>query len=758
MRYLVLLFVSSFISTIAGQTGILSGSVVEGDQPLGFANIYLVNSDLGAFTDTSGFFEIRNVPKGPFTLEISLLGYEKKIVQGRLTEEEPSQSFKINLDPAISSLSEVVVSGTKRPVKRVDSPIPVEVYSLQYFRANPSPSIFESVQNVNGVRPQINCNVCNTGDIHINGLEGPYTMVLIDGMPIVSGLSTVYGLNGIPQALIDRVEVVKGPASTLYGSEAVAGLINIITKDPAGVASVSVDFMSTSYGELNTDVGLRLRTGQHRSLVGINYFKYGNPVDRNQDGFTDVTLSDRISIFNKWSFLRKNDRTFTLAGRYLYEDRWGGQMEWTKSNRGGDEVYGESIYTNRWEMLGNYQLPLKETFNLEFSANGHRQNSVYGTTNFQARQNVLFSQLTWLKEFGGSSDLLTGLAYRYTYYDDNTPATSGESDDRNNPSKIHLPGLFTQFENTFSARFKTLVGLRYDYNSLHGHILSPRVNLKWNNLDKDLVLRLGGGNGYRVANIFTEDHAALTGARKVVFQGQLKPEKSWNGNFNLVKKFYTNDQRYFGLDFSIFYTYFSNRIIPDYESDPNLIFYKNLEGHAVSQGTSLNFDFSFPSGIQGRIGATLQDVSISEEGEKFRQLLTERFSGVWSISYLIPGAEISFDYSGNVYSPMRLPLLGPLDDRAEFSPWFSIQNLQLKRKYRLFEIYGGVKNFLNFTPPANSIARSFDPFDKNVLFNREGQVIPTPDNPNALTFDPTYVYAPNQGIRFFLGFRYELNP
>ena len=125
---------------------------------------------------------------------------------------------------------------------------------------------------------------------------------------------------------------------------------------------------------------------------------------------------------------------------------------------------------------------------------------------------------------------------------------------------------------------------------------------------------------------------------------------------------------------------------------------------------------------------------------------------------MIPGAEISFDYSGNVYSPMRLPLLGPLDDRAEFSPWFSIQNLQLKRKYRLFEIYGGVKNFLNFTPPANSIARSFDPFDKNVLFNREGQVIPTPDNPNALTFDPTYVYAPNQGIRFFLGFRYELNP
>ena len=104
-----------------------------------------------------------------------------------------------------------------KEVSRLESPVPVEVYSPVFFKANPTPSIFESLQNVNGVRPQLNCNVCNTGDIHINGLEGPYTMILIDGMPIVSGLSTVYGLTGIPQALIERMEIVKGPASTLYG-------------------------------------------------------------------------------------------------------------------------------------------------------------------------------------------------------------------------------------------------------------------------------------------------------------------------------------------------------------------------------------------------------------------------------------------------------------------------------------------------------------------------------------------------------------
>jgi outer membrane receptor for ferrienterochelin and colicins len=110
-----------------------------------------------------------------------------------------------------------------KAVSRMQSPVPVEVYTPRFFRKNPTPSLFAAMENVNGVRPQLNCSVCNTGDIHINGMEGPYTMVLIDGMPIVSGLSTVYGLNGIPNTLIDRVEIVKGPASTLYGSEAVGG-------------------------------------------------------------------------------------------------------------------------------------------------------------------------------------------------------------------------------------------------------------------------------------------------------------------------------------------------------------------------------------------------------------------------------------------------------------------------------------------------------------------------------------------------------
>src|SRR5574343_99444 len=237
----------------------------------------------------------------------------------------------------------------------------VEIYTPVFLKKNPTSNVFEALKNVNGVRKQLNCNICNTGDIHINGLEGPYTMVTIDGMPIVSALSTVYGLSGIPNSLIDRIEVVKGPASSLYGSEAVGGLINIITKKPLNAPLFSADIFSTSLLENNVDLGWKSAVGKKAmTLVGINYYNYSQPIDNNNDNFTDVTLQERISIFNKWNFERKNNKEFTVAGRLFYEDRWGGEMQWNKSYRGGSEVYGESIYTKRVELLSKYQLPTTE--------------------------------------------------------------------------------------------------------------------------------------------------------------------------------------------------------------------------------------------------------------------------------------------------------------------------------------------------------------------------------------------------------------
>jgi outer membrane receptor for ferrienterochelin and colicins len=743
------------------QTASISGKIISEGKPVEFANVVLKGSQIGAATDTSGRYQIKNISAGIYQLEVIAIGFAKVSKNVTIKANENLQ-LNFDLTGNQSLLNEVVVTGTMKEVSRLESPVNVEVYTPVYFKKNPTSNLYDALQIVNGVRPQLNCQVCNTGDIHINGMEGPYTMVLIDGMPIVSSLSTVYGLSGIPNSMIDRIEIVKGPASSLYGSEAVGGLINIITKKPINAPLVSVDAFGTSWGEYNADLAFKLKAGKKTDiLTGINYFNFQNRIDNNHDNFTDMTLQDRLSVFQKWSFQRKKNRLFSIAGRYMYEDRWGGDLRWNESFRGGDSVYGESIYTKRWELIGNYQLPTKEKLMLSFSYNDHQQNSVYGNTPYIADQKIGFTQLTWDKKIG-KNDFLVGTALRYTFYDDNTPgtATADTAIKQNQPQKTWLPGVFVQDEISITDKHKLLLGLRYDYNSYHGNIYTPRMAYKWTVNDKNII-RINAGTGFRVVNLFTEDHAALTGARIVEIKNELNPEQSYNVNLNFIRKFYAQNGTFISIDASAFYTYFHNRIVGDFETDPNRIIYDNLNGYAESKGVTLNLDFSFNNGLKIIAGGTFMENTLTENGITEQQILTEKVTGTWAVSYKIKKANLAIDYTGNVYGPMRLPLLNDLDPRRPYSPWWSIQNIQLTYDgIKNIQIYAGVKNLLNWTPNKGNpfiIARTNDPFDKDVEFDSNGHAIANANNPYGLTFDPSYVYAPNQGARAFFGLRYSFN-
>lgn len=756
MKYLIVFLTGLWFTNALAQNASVKGVVSADEEGVPYANVYLKSTKSGTATNENGNYTISNLAPGRYVLITSAIGYETKKTPFIIAENEVL-TLNISLTASAEALDEMVVTGTLKAVSRLESAVPVEVYSPTFLKKNPTPSIFEALQNVNGVRPQINCNVCNTGDIHINGLEGPYTLVLIDGMPIVSGLGTVYGLSGIPNSLIDQIEIVKGPASTLYGSEAVGGLINIITKSTLEAPKVFADAFATGWGEYNLDVGAKASLGKKTDmLLGVNYFKYDQLIDNNGDNFTDLTLQDRVSIFQKWNFKRDNSKLFTLAGRFFYEDRWGGELEWTPAFRGGDEIYGESIYTRRWEVLGQYELPFTEKMLLSFSYNDHSQNSVYGDTPYLADQRIGFGQLTWDKTLG-KHDLLFGSALRYNYYDDDTVATANLRG--NQVDEVVIPSLFGQDEFKFNKKHSLLAGLRYDYDSRHGNILTPRAAYRWKATDND-IFRVNFGTGFRVVNLFTEDHAALTGAREVVITEQLNPERSTNINLNYLKKIYADNGTFVSIDASAFYTNFSNQILPDYDTNPNQIIYDNLDGKSVSKGLSANLETVFSNGLRFLVGATYQDVSQTENGIRTRQILTERFTGTWNVSYNIRSLDLSIDYTGNLYGPMRLPLLGEQDPRQEFSPTWSIQNIQFTYKgLPNFEFYGGVKNLLDWTPNRGNpfiIARANDPFDNNVQFANNGDVVATADNPFALTFDPSYVYGPNQGIRGFIGMRYTV--
>jgi outer membrane receptor for ferrienterochelin and colicins len=744
-----------------GQLASIHGRVMHDSLPLAGATVEIKKLKQSVVSDEAGYFNILNIHPGNYLLHISVIGYEPIHENIRITEDIKEKVFSLTLITA--SMDAVVVTGTMKPVQKKESPILVEVYTPQFLKKNPVPSIFEALQNVNGVRPQLNCNVCNTGDIHINGLEGPYTMITIDGMPIVSSLSSVYGLFGIPTQLIERIEIVKGPASGLYGSEAIGGLINIITKSPAKAPSFTFNAMTTSWLEHSIDAGVKFKVGNKAaSLLGVNYFNYDNPVDKNKDNFTDVTLQHRISVFNKLSLLRKHDRVASIAGRYFYEDRWGGDMRWNRYFRGTDSLYGESVRTGRWELIGNYQLPVHEKLMFSFSATGHHQDSYYGTTSYFADQKIYFGQLTWDKNIAGNHAALLGVAARHNYYDDNSTATTDTLTGRNKSEKFFLPGVFLQDEWKINKRHHFLFGLRYDYHPVHKNILTPRLAYKWS-LNEKQIIRVNAGTGFRVVSLFTEEHAALTGARAVEVKEKLQPERSYNVNLNYSTQF-VKGKTVLNFDASLWYTYFHNQIIPDYLTDPNKIIYGNLDGYSVSRGATVNLEGKIGNKLKLLTGFTLQDVAKfkNDNGKSIKEniLLTEKWSGTWAISYSFPGSGISIDYTGNLYGPMQLPLISDLDPRRAQSPVWSIQNIQVTKKISpALEIYGGVKNLLNWTPVKNNqfiIARSHDPFDKKVEFDANGKVIATTENPYALTFDPAYVYAPNQGIRVFTGLRLNI--
>lgn len=747
MKLNIILFVLFSIQTGFAQERTVNGRVYSEGEPLNGASLRIKGTNLGTITNEQGYFSIKFSEKRNNQLIISYIGHKSKQIE---IDPNNSDVGRIILE-LYESLDEIVISGTLKPVSKLKSPVAVEVYSQSFFKANPSPSIFESLESINGIRPQLNCNVCNTGDIHINGQEGSYTMVLIDGLPIVSGLSTVYGLSGIPQSLIERVEIVKGPASTLYGSEAIGGVINLITKLPENSSKLSIDSFVSDWGEINTDIGYKYSLSKKTTgLLGINYFNFSNPIDKNNDGFTDLTIQDRISIFNKFTYGDK----LSFATRFVYEDRWGGQLDWEPKYRGGDTIYGESIYTTRFEAFGNYKF--NKNLSFQFSYNNHTHNSAYGTTIFNANQTIGFSQLIWNKTIK-NNDLLFGLAYRYTYYDDDTTATFNEILNSNKEDIYHMPGLFIQDEIKINESNTLLLGIRFDHNSLHGNIFTPRINYKLSNYDQTSILRLSFGTGYRVAQVFTEDHAALTGARDVVFLNDLEPEKSWNTNLNYVKKVYLKEGAIIDFDISIFKTQFSNKIIPDYDTNPNKIIYDNLKGKSISQGVSLNINSLLENGIRFNLGATYIDSYIKEDGVKTVPYLTEKFQGVWKFEKKWNDKNLIFDLTGTTIGPLRLPTLSRLDPRPDYSSTFSIVNIQLTKILKnTFEIYGGVKNIFDFTPPKNSIARSFDPFDKQVVFDNSGNAIQNENNPYALTFDPSYVFASNQGFRFFFGLRYRI--
>ena len=702
----------------------LSGTI-KSDIPIPFASISVKGQSIGTASNADGFFEINDIKVGSYELVFSAIGFNK--LKKNISIQAGKNTLDIILEPSSYDIEQVVVTGTMKETFLSASPVKVDVVTQKFLKKVATSNVMEVIENVNGVQKQINCGVCGANDIHINGMEGPYTLVLINGMPVMSSLSTVYGLNGIPTSLIKQIEIIKGPSSTLYGTEAVAGVINILTKEPLDVSTIELESFITSHLEKNIDFAYAPKMKKVDVLLSGNYFKMDNFLDDNKDNFTDIPFSERLSLFNQWNFKRKSQKKFSLSAKFYQEDRSGGVKEWNENLRGNDSIYGESIYTDRIELAASYELPMDEDVRIDASYNYHHQDSYYGNTKYEAFQNIYFANLIWNKSIGHNHDFISGLSYRYQTFMDSTLANINE--------RKFIPAFFVQDEITLNRKWTSLLGIRTDYHDEHRFIFSPRLNLKFKPKTYT-TFRLNAGTGFRLVNLFTEDHAFLTGSREVLVVEDLKPEESYNINLN-ANHIFSLGRSTGTIDVDAFYTYFTNKIIPDYDVNPNQIIYANLDGFSVSRGLAFNIQQNFEFPLSIKAGGTFLDVySEDDNNTRENELFAPSLTGVFSLSYNWDKINTSVDWTAKVTGPMSLPSFPYPFERSEESLWFSQHHLQIKKIFsESLTAFMGVKNVFNYT-----------------------QESPLVDwqNPFGDDFDTSYAYGPLQRRCFLFGLSVKL--
>lgn len=706
---------------------VVTGKVMDpnGD-PIAFAHVVDLSTRNGVSADEVGKFSIQLSDTDRRELQVSALGFMVKRVD---VPEGLAGDLRVVLSPLAQEIDEVVVTGTLYPMRTLDSPIKTQVVTSALLDQVPSSSVVENLNFVNGVQEVIACGVCATNDIHLNGMEGAYTLVLIDGMPIMSSLAAVYGLNGIPKSMVEQIEIIKGPASTQYGSEAMGGVINVVTKNPENMPRVLISQNASTHGEFNTDVGVSGSIGKKFNwLVSANRFENTVRLDNNNDFFTDIPLSNRLSLFTKGSYEMPSGRKMNMSLRYYEESRFGGQLNWTPDFSGSDSIYGESIDTRRFEAIGS--VPFGTNWTADWSFNRHEQVSYYGDVNFNAIQQVGFLNL--LRSFQRNGhQVLMGFSQKLNDYEDNTPVTQS--------GLTYIPGVFIQDLYNGFEDWDLLVGLRADYHEAHGLVFSPRLNIK-RNLPRDFALRLNAGTGFRVVNLFTEDHAALSGSRSIVVEEQLDPERSVHGSLNLhgILAF---EKSYATLDIDGFYTGFSNMILPDYDVDPNTIVYRNLDGYGNGYGVGIDYAHFWNNGIQFALGATWMENTIVERGpdgelNSEEQLFTPDLSATIRLGYDPGKWGLSFDYSSLVMGPMKLPQFDPPNERNPYSPWYALHHIQVNKLFAdNWKVSLAVKNLFNYTQDSPLIR---------------------PDAPFSEQFDTSYAYGPLQTRRLVLSVTYSL--
>ncbi|WP_347839032.1 TonB-dependent receptor [uncultured Draconibacterium sp.] len=749
----------------------LFGDVKSDGEHIPFATITIKGTTIGTAADATGHFKMTHLPLGKRVLVISAIGYKTLEKQVELKAKE-SITILAELEPDNIGIEQVVVSADRNAKSRKETPTIVNSINPKLFERVQSVTLSEGLNFSPGLRMENNCQNCGFSQVRMNGLEGPYSQILINSRPVFSGLAGVYGLELIPANMIERVEVIRGGGSSMYGSNAIAGTINLITKDPISnsfKAEITNSFIGAGNDyEAANDYGLNLNgsfvTDDYRTGMSIfGFHRKRDPFDANGDGFSELALINNTTIGARL-FQRVASRgKITFDYFNINEDRRGGNKFDLPLH---EADIAESVQHQISSGAVNFDLLLRESdkFSAFISMQGVDRESYYG-----AEQD--------LSAYGATNDFTyaAGLQYiRNLDYLVVAPATITAGIETNGSSledqklgyydaveDIHYGNtLVADQKMTTNAGFlqsewKTdklvfSAGLRFDRYTIEektgqeenvsGNVLSPRISLMYN-LAHHLQLRGSYGRGFRAPQIFDEDlHIETSGSRKVIHKNDpdLKQESS---NSFTASVDYSNHwgNWQFQLLVEGFYTALIDPFANEYgtpDEEGTVIYTRvNAEDGARVQGINIEFNASPSNKLQLQSGFTFQKSEFEapqEFGEK-RFFRTPDSYGYLSAGFS-PTPLFKIAFTGNYTGKMLIPYFGPGLDNPEAGelrksdPFFDA-GIKLSYDFRLTDhiklaLNGGMKNIFN------SYQNDFD---------------------TGVDRDPAYVYGPLTPRTIYVG-------
>ncbi len=767
----VLLIALQYLLPLAvfSQTSI-SGTVtnVEGE-PIPFATIIAQGSSVGASTDEQGNFNLTNLPDSKVTLITRAVGYQTK--KQSFDNLSGTTVTEITLLKDNLSINEVVVSATRYGLDRREAPVVVNILSPKLFNATQSVAMSETLAYQPGVRVENNCQNCGFSQVRLNGLEGAYSQILINSRSVFSALNSVYGLDQIPTSMIDRIEVVRSGGSALFGANAIAGTINIITKDP-----VENDWQIKSTNSITDGASWDNTVDFNTSYVdddlmsGVTFYgmhRERQPWDANDDGFSEITKLKNTTFGTKVFYKPSEFDKITVDMSVMNEFR-----------RGGDQIDLAPHFTDITEQLqtgsviggityDHYSKDWKHKFSLYLSAQKSKRDSYYGGLGGSRSSQ---DSITAANSYGLTDDFAMVAGGQYTYNFENDVLTAGieynanrttdniPSYDRDIDQKTRALGSYAQYEWKVVEPLKALIGARYDYTHIDGNYrlldqtrtsaenfgtFSPRLTILYD-ITESLQFRGGYARGFRAPQAFNEDmHVTSIGGQQVfVLMGKdLKTEYSnaYTGSFNYTRNF-GNTQA--SLLIEGFYTELQNPFTTVMMTQNENVIIQEMRNGSNSKvyGSNIELSVAPSSNLTVQAGGTLQRTKYTKEqlifdGENESDDITvkEYMRTPNMYGYLNTNFQLSkpfaIDLTGVYTGSMKVPHYqtdGKLIIKE--SPDFMELNLRLgytvavKKNFNI-EFFTGVQNMFN--------AFQKD-FDKGPL--RDSDYVYGPTKPRTFTF------------------------